>query len=307
MADEVLNYTTDVENIYDMDTSRDATDSRQNGQLTMGSTRTAKIGHDLKGMAVETVTYPQGLSYSEAVNVGLVDPTSGKLRDPMSGKLMTLQEAMEEGIINPVAPALVGTAGKRTVSLQEAFRSGLVDPTSGKVNYQRCKAQKLMISPNMSTQFKSPCPLNLLDILQSGLFHQDSNQILEPLSGSNMSLQDAVNKNIIDGNLVTITDSATGKRVSLKHALRQGLIDGRTARVKDTATGKTMSLPEAARQGFLQNALDEENGFVIGKFIVKFLHVPLTGKYIHPWKLELLNLRCYSNCSKIFYVRAAKF
>ncbi|OWF34915.1 Dystonin [Mizuhopecten yessoensis] len=261
VADEILNYTTDVEQSFEMDTE-DFPDSHRNGQLTLGTKQTTKMGADVRGVNVNTVAFPQGLSYCEAVNVGLVDPTSGKVRDPRSGNLISLQEAMEQGIINPLKPAMVSIVGNNTLTLQDAFKQGLVDPGTGRVNYQKSKTDQFQISPNLPTQFSSPGPLNLLDALKAGLYNPASQKFLEPLSGDTMSIQEAVNRNVLNGNMVTVKDMSSGRRISLKLALSKGLIDGATATVTDTATGEVMSLEEAVKRGLIQNSVNEEEGTV---------------------------------------------
>ncbi|CAC5414507.1 DST [Mytilus coruscus] len=76
--DEVLNYTTDVEQSYD---GIDG-DKGRTPQLIMETTETTRTRGDVKTLQSETVSAPSGFSYSEALHVGLIDPTSGKVRDP---------------------------------------------------------------------------------------------------------------------------------------------------------------------------------------------------------------------------------
>ena len=255
-ADEILNYTTDIEQSMDASFNDDSVD----GRMVFDFADKLQMETGVQGMGIETLTFPKGFSYTEAVKIGLVDPTSGKVRDPSSQKLMSLQEAMMAGIINPKKPALVTKTGDHQLTLQDCLKEGYIDAKTGKLNFGKCSEEEIVVSPNFTSQFSKPGPLNLLDAVRANLFDEITCTFLEPLSGNRLTLQEALNRNVIDGNLVTVENSETGRRLSLKMALRQGWIDGATANVKDFAAKDSVSLIEAVDRGLIANAINEMSG-----------------------------------------------
>lgn len=256
--DEVLNYTTDVEQSYD---GIDG-DKGRTPQLIMETTETTRTRGDVKTLKSQSVSAPSGFSYSEALHVGLIDPTSGKVRDPKSGQLITLKEAIDRGIVDTDKQAMLSLTLDRPVTLQECFSRGLIDSNTGRVNYPKCQQQNVILGSQFRSQFSKPGPLNLLDADKAQLI-DERGQLLEPILGERITIQEAVNRNIVDGNLVLIVDEASGTKLPLKTALRQGIIDGKTCEVTNTATGEVMPLSSAIQQGLVVDSLDQKRGTVM--------------------------------------------
>jgi hypothetical protein len=101
--------------------------------------------HIFKPLNFDTISAPTGFSYTEALHVGLVDPTSGKVRDPRSGQLLTLKEAINKGIISEEKQAMTSLTLERPVSLRECFNRGLMDQNTGRVNYPKCQQQNVIL------------------------------------------------------------------------------------------------------------------------------------------------------------------
>lgn len=256
--DEVFNYTTEVEQSFD---SMDG-DGGKSSQLVFDTTESSRIVGDVKTFKSDTVSTPTGFSYTEALHVGLVDPTSGKVRDPKTGSLLSLQEAVDKGIINQDKQAMTSLTLKRPVTLRECFSRGLLDKNTGKVNYPKCQQQNVILGAQFRSQFSKPGPLNLLDAEKAQLVDEEG-QFLEPILGEKMTLQEAVDRNIIDGNRVVVIDEAAGSRLPLKSALRQGIIDGNTCEVTNTSTGEVLTLSEAVKERLIVESVDQSRGTVL--------------------------------------------
>ncbi|CAC5414508.1 DST [Mytilus coruscus] len=150
----------------------------------------------------------------------------------------------------------------RPVTLKECFNRGLIDSNTGRVNYPKCQQQNVILGSQFRSQFSKPGPLNLLDAEKAQLI-DERGQLLEPILGERITIQEAVNRNIVDGNLVLIVDEASGTKLPLKTALRQGIIDGKTCEVTNTASGEVMPLSSAIQQGLVVDSLDQKRGTVM--------------------------------------------
>ena len=102
-------------------------------------TSTSKL-HTLP-KAVETgllTTQKQGLSFIETLQFGLYNPTTGGLNDPFSvtsvldRKRLTLADAIESGLVDPSTTVIKDPINGSISSLLEAISKGRIDPVAGR-------------------------------------------------------------------------------------------------------------------------------------------------------------------------------
>ena len=227
MSSEVLHYSTDME---------------------------SKITQDQAPVAPPAL----GLSYEEALRLGVINSQTGTVRDPATSTVVSLDKAIAAGIIDVDKPAVTDPTTQKSLSLHECMEKHIVNPVTGKLDTGKADSQGF--SNIRST--KQVLPMNLLDAVAGGLFDSSTAKFLEPKSGQKYSLQSALNNDVIDGALVTVKSAPRGERVVLKQAVRKGMIDGKTAQVLDKKGNRWVPLPEAIQMGLVQNALDEEMGSV---------------------------------------------
>ena len=119
---------------------------------------------------------------SEAINTGLVDPMSGKIRDDASGTYVPLDEAKGKGIVKSVEIDTT-KACRPGMSLQEAILQGhfdpatmiFTDPATAK-NYDLAEAitaslidpSKKAVSPDRPQRVESPKPVLVTETVESG-------------------------------------------------------------------------------------------------------------------------------------------
>ena len=75
-------------------------------------------------------------------------------------------------------------------------------------------------------------------------------KVKDPNTGLTMSLEEAVNKGLIDGTKSLVVDPDSGKAISLCEALQQGVVDGDAGKIKDT-DGQYISPQEAEKKGLM--------------------------------------------------------
>lgn len=130
------------------------------------------------------------LTFSEALNKGLLHLESGMYTDPISGEEITIQHALNAGLLsgdaslvenekNSNVSEILEAVEKEDISFQEALAKNIIDPKS---------------------------------------------QIYDVASKSTISLEKAVEKGIIDGTTGRIKEDSSGKSISLKEAAKKGLI-----------------------------------------------------------------------------------
>lgn len=133
------------------------------------------------------------LTFTEALNKGLVHLESGTYTDPDSGKQMTIQDALNSGILSGDASLakeqktseeinvseILEAVEKEDITFQEALEKNIIDPKS---------------------------------------------QIYDVASKSTITLEKAVKEGIIDAKTGKIKEESSGKSINLKEAAKKGLI-----------------------------------------------------------------------------------
>ncbi len=65
-----------------------------------------------------------GLTFEQAVKLGLYNVKTGRMRDPLTGEVSSLQEAIEDGLLNPRGPAVTDITSGKVFTLRQALEEG---------------------------------------------------------------------------------------------------------------------------------------------------------------------------------------
>ena len=74
-----------------------------------------------------------GVTLKDMVLAGMVDPSTSKLNNLATGRLMSIQEAIDSGFIDPNISRVKDPKTNKLISLNDAIASGLIDPDANKV------------------------------------------------------------------------------------------------------------------------------------------------------------------------------
>lgn len=277
-ADEVLNYRTDVENKTD-DGQTPMEFHQREGVRTWKQEEMAVVGNITEQesprsespMELENFELSDGMSFQSALKLGLIDAKTGKVRDPKTGRSISINDAIQKDIIDANKPAMVDILTGKELTLKQCMDKGIIDTKTGRINEKKAKAEKVHLRPDIDLKQTKAKPLNLLDCVASGLYDSDTGMFTDPKTHRSYTLREAVAQNIVDGNLVSILDQQSGEKLPLVSALRQGLIDGVTAEVVVSDTDERIPLLQSIQQGFVENMFDKESGTLFD---------PLTGNVV---------------------------
>ena len=247
LAKEILHYSTEVENGATGDAK------------TKIPPPTLPKRSDVKSAQPKSA---EGMSYMDAVKLGLVNEDTGRVRDPRSGGMLTLQEAIDRGVIDPNQKALEEPISGKALSLKDCLARGIMDPTSCEMNESKAKmagySEKAI--PQGSENIHA---INIIDAVEAGLYNHLTHKFLEPKTGGEYSLQEGLNFGIIEGSMVTVKDTVTFEKVPLSQAVKLGLINGDTSAVYDTAQHETVPLPAAIKKRLVEQRYDLDTEAVI--------------------------------------------
>ena len=225
-------------------------------------------------------------SLAEAVQQGLLDPTTGQVKDPNTDKVMTLDAAAQKGLISSAATALVDPDTKKPLTWTEAVDQGIIDATTGvvlkpegvlEVPLEKPPMTIGLLSPRSVTedidvtvppeQWTTPKPLekyhsddrpygeSLVDAIDAGQYDPETGLFTDPSNSLTVNLRDALDYGLFDEKLREIVDPVTKKRLNLREAIDQGLVDP----VKDVfihpVTKEVLTLDKAKKLGYINKEL----------------------------------------------------
>ncbi|RXG64986.1 hypothetical protein Avbf_05113 [Armadillidium vulgare] len=192
------------------------------------------------------------LTLSEAVKLGLYDPERGSFIDPSSGKLVTPHDAAKIGLILKEKVSLANrlSISPKSLSLYDAVKTGLVDVNTGFVSSNELNKfiplkEALELGIISTSDYSSNSQiLGLADTISQGLINPCTSQLIDKHSDSLYSIEEAITKNIISGNVCEIFTEA-GNKVTVNDALKLGILNSRKGSFYDVANNQYLSLVEA--------------------------------------------------------------
>lgn len=164
----------------------------------------------------------KGSSLEDAVKYGLIDPDTSVVKNPQTGKFITLKEAVPLGLVDlrkkVTFPVVVGKTKPRCAVLDEGNIVFLKEPHS----------------------FSFAVEKNMIDF--------ESGRVKD--NGDVLPLIDAFNYGIIDPDSVIVKDTAKRRLYRLPEAFKKGIVDDR-GNVLDTENSKLFSIKVGLENGVL--------------------------------------------------------
>lgn len=167
-----------------------------------------------RGIIVEEkeVKNTTALTFTEALDKGLLNMEKGTFTDPSSGKELMIEDALKEGALSGQAP-----------QKEENKESSKTEPD-----------KQLNISEAFHT-----------------IYNEETGQFVDPLEPEKtITFQEALDKDIIDSKSL-IYDVSSKTPVTIENAIEKGIIDVNTGKIKDKSSGKSYSIKDAAKKGLI--------------------------------------------------------
>ena len=189
----------------------------------------------------------------EALKRGIMDADTGTMKDPETGRELSLHDALKKGFV-------IESKAIKKRSLVDAIRSGLYDPEHGTIN-----------DPSSSAD------MTVLEAINTGLVDTHNVKVGVPGTTEVVSIETALNENIIDPLSGVLLNPSTGecidlleaeqagmifvsdteeqlKQPDLKQMVGGGLCDKERGTIQDPDTGKNMTIIEAMQTGLIDSS-----------------------------------------------------
>nr|XP_017106609.2 uncharacterized protein LOC108131974 isoform X23 [Drosophila bipectinata] len=210
----------------------------------------------------ESVTIKSNaLCLSDAIAHGLVDG-AGWIADRNSGDKFRLDSAIANQLIDAGVREVVDAKRDTKITLQEALQSGVLNAKTGryvnevtkeKLTFAEARNRQLIVKPYT---LKDICDLNLLD---------KQAQITSPMRREKLSIMQAIEAGVLDGNNLKCITKRKGELVTLQEAIADGIVLPAECKYRDFMTGELISIPEAVERGLIssvaQRSIFDIDGF----------------------------------------------
>ncbi|XP_067144018.1 microtubule-actin cross-linking factor 1 isoform X2 [Centruroides vittatus] len=198
-------------------------------EVTFGK---AKSVESPKQAAVLQKIRKKSVKPKEAVKQGLVDETTGEVLNDLGnlkssdGKQLSLKEAVKSNLIDGNMGAVIDPKRNVKLTIQEALDLEILDPENGNIMLPVGRSLTL---PETATQ---------------GLIQPESLKIIHPEIGTVLTIQDAIICDIINP-FATVSEPQSRSKITLEEAMNKGIVDSITAEIH-LPTG-TISIVDATK------------------------------------------------------------
>ncbi|XP_076672194.1 dystonin-like protein short stop isoform X34 [Andrena cerasifolii] len=220
------------------------------------------------------------ISLPEAVFKGFYEPTTGRFIVPETREKLPTDRAIKAGVIDPSTALVIRQPNGRAITFDKAIKELIVDPKTGTVTNEKGKPVDFREALERGLLLEARRPMTFSEAISKGILDERTNMFLDPQTGVYLSLLEAIQRNLIDADSVTVKDERSGfrERISLMEAIRGGYIDGSTGSVNVTADSD-MSLQEAYDAGLI---VDHRAAVSLQRAIHQGLYDEQTGKITDP-------------------------
>lgn len=228
--------------------------------------------------AKRTLTKRRMLTMQEAVDIGLCDQQAGTFRNPVSGKVISIEEAIENGFIS---------LGSTSEMSELVASDGKSDKEEKPVIYE---------------------PMTLYDCLKGNMYNSETGKFKEPAHNKEVTLAEAM-KMFLRTDLPAIKNTKSGLAVNLAEARSTGLVDAKSGKFIDLKQKESLTLDEALHWGCIVKA---DKPLTLYQAIQYGLYNPTSRVFTDPItgeKKTLSNARregLISNNSHLFNAKTGK-
>lgn len=198
------------------------------------------------------------IGLASAFNHGIYDPVNNTMIDPRGNVEVSLAEALKSGLIDTSRTRVKNLETGKYISLKQALKKGMISDKTGSVFE---KSQKKTFSLDFSVKEDlivdfTKQSFTIPEGVKYGMISHDGLMVEDLSSGNFLSLDDAVDRGIIDkhNTSVKINGNEQGNGdiadVSLAEAIGLNIVDEKSGIIK-VGTSRRMSIAEAVSKNLI--------------------------------------------------------
>ncbi|XP_049546708.1 uncharacterized protein LOC125957803 isoform X15 [Anopheles darlingi] len=193
-----------------------------------------------------------GFGLYEMLAMGFYDRATGQMLHPVTGRRITLEEACTEDLVSATASIVKDCHDLRYLRLDSATERGLIDPRAGvyvvdaedRIDLQEARRRGLIVSNRKLFSLEAA--------IRMGLYVPERGRFVEPSSGDELNLQEALDAGLLDCETIVYKDAVTGRDRPLRAAIEGGAdIDVGKGKVLDHKSERAYGFDVALANGLL--------------------------------------------------------
>lgn len=209
------------------------------------------------------------ISLEAIVRQQLYEPNEALIYDLNRTNTYSIKDAIGNGIINADISLIKDTKTNETLPLNDALNKQLVLYT-GQVKRKENDYVPLNVALDEGLLLTKPINWNLLEVLIKQYYSPKTGTFLNPKTGNNETLKDAINDGWIDVSSVLVKDEQIDDAVPMREAIKSGLVDSN----RGIITQPELPLDDALNKGYLISA---NKPYSLVDLIIRHLYDPMTG------------------------------
>lgn len=219
------------------------------------------------------------ISLPDAVFKGLYDPKTGQFTVPDTQEKLPTDRAIKMGVIDATT-AIVRDPNGDVMTFNKAIKTSIIDPKSGTVSHARGPPIDFQEALERGLLLETRRPMSFSEAISKGILDEKTNKFLDPQTGIYLTVLEAIQKNLIDADSVTVKDtrSSVWKTMTLMEAIQSDYVDGTTGYLKDKGN-RNVSLRDAFESGLI---IDNRAAVSLQRAIHQGLYDDNTGKITDP-------------------------
>jgi len=221
------------------------------------------------------------ISLPEAVFKGLYDPKTGQFTVPDTQEKLPTDRAIKMGVIDATT-AIVRDPNGDVMTFNKAIKTSVVDPKSGTVTHARGPPIDFQEALERGLLLETRRPMSFSEAISKGILDEKTNKFLDPQTGIYLTILEAIQKDLIDADSVTVKDtrSSIWKTMTLMEAIQLNYVDSITGYLSDASkNNRNVSLKDAFESGLI---VDSRAAVSIQRAIHQGLYDDNTGKITDP-------------------------
>lgn len=221
------------------------------------------------------------ISLPEAVFKGLYDPKTGQFTVPDTQEKLPTDRAIKMGVIDATT-AVVRDPNGDVMTFNKAIKTSVVDPKTGTVSHARGPPVDFQEALERGLLLETRRPMSFSEAISKDILDEKTNKFLDPQTGIYLTILEAIQKNLIDADSVTVKDtrSSIWKTMTLMEAIHLGYVDGTTGYLSDpNKSNRNISLRDAFESGLI---VDSRAAVSLQRAIHQGLYDDNTGKITDP-------------------------
>ncbi|XP_060518136.1 microtubule-actin cross-linking factor 1 isoform X29 [Cylas formicarius] len=236
---------------------------------TFSHTQLSFVDAFLKGFVL---TIPRPVSLQAAIHKGLYQPEESKFKDPLTKQLLDVQDAIERHLVDDKISEIKNVKEDVFVTLESAIDKNMID--SNKLKDTK-SGQLVLLNQALEQQLirTKPIVFNLLQAILSNYYSPHTGLILNPITGEEISLRQAIEFKLIDPVTTRIKDDKRGRIVEIHEAIQTNLIDVE----KGLLTSPLLTLDQAYLKGYV---LSTVLPWSLQETLAQKVYDPATGQII---------------------------